>query len=65
MNNAKQILFKLIEEMPDDQVPEVINFVSYLKSKNDKGVFKELEKVSESSMEFWNNAKDDEVWNNA
>lgn len=65
MNNAKQILYKLIEEMPDNQVPEVIDFVSYLKSKNDKEVFKELEKVSESSMEFWNNAKDDEVWNNA
>ncbi len=65
MNNAKQILYKLIEEMPDNQVPEVIDFVSYLKSKNENEVFKELEKISESSMEFWNNAKDDEVWNNA
>lgn len=65
MNIAKQILYKLIEEMPDNQVPEVIDFVGYLKSKNENEVFKELEKVSESSMEFWNNAKDDEVWNNA
>ncbi len=65
MNTSKQILHKLIEEMPDNQVPEVIDFVSYLKSKNNKEAFKELEKVSESSMEFWNNAKDDEVWNNA
>ena len=65
MNTAKQILYKLIEEMPDNQIPEVIDFVSYLKSKSDKEVFKELEKASESSIEFWNNAKDDEVWNNA
>lgn len=65
MNSAKQILYKLIEEIPDNQIFEVIDFVSYLKSKNDKEVFKELEKVSESSMEFWNNSKDDEVWNNA
>ena len=65
MNTAKQILYKLIEEMPDNQIPEVIDFVSYLKSKSDKEVFKESEKASESSIEFWNNAKDDEVWNNA
>ena len=43
MNTSKQILHKLIEEMPDNQVPEVIDFVSYLKSKNNKEAFKELE----------------------
>jgi hypothetical protein len=65
MDTAKNILLRLIEEMPENQIPEVIDFVGYLKNKKDKEIFKELEKVSESSMDFWINEKDDEVWNNA
>ena len=65
MDTAKKILLQLIEEMPENQIPEVIDFVGYLKNKKDKEIFKGLEKVSESSMDFWINEKDDEVWNNA
>ena len=65
MDTAKKILLQLIEEMPDNQIPEVIDFVGYLKNKKDKEIFKDLEKVSESSIGFWINEKDDEVWNNA
>jgi len=64
MNSAKSLLIKLIEDMPENQIPEVINFVSYLKSKGEKQLFKGLEKVSESSLDFWDNDIDDEVWNN-
>ena len=64
MNTAKSKLIKLIEEMPDNQVSEVIDFVSYLKLKREKELFKELENASQSSMEFWDNDIDDEVWNN-
>lgn len=64
MNSAKSLLIKLIEDMPENQIPEVINFVSYLKSKGEKQLFKGLEKVSESSLDFWYNDIDDEVWNN-
>mgnify|MGYP001016894154 CR=1 FL=1 len=64
MNAAKRILIKLIEDMPENQVPEVIDFVSYLNTKREKELFKELEKASESSLDFWNNDIDDEVWNN-
>ena len=65
MDTAKNILLRLIEEIPENQIPEVIDFVGYLKNKKDKEIFKDLEKVSESSLEFWINEKDDEVWNNA
>ena len=65
MDTAKNILLRLIEEKPENQIPQVIDFVGYLKNKKDKEIFKELEKVSESSMDFWINEKDDEVWNNA
>jgi hypothetical protein len=64
MNTAKEILIKLIEEMPDNQIPVVIDFVSYLKLKKEKQLFDGLEKASESSIDFWNNDIDDEVWNN-
>jgi hypothetical protein len=29
-----------------------------------KELFKDLENSSESSLDFWNNKVDDEVWNN-
>jgi len=64
MNNAKKILLKLIDEIPESQIPEVIDFISFLKAKKDNQVFKDLESASESSMDFWDNDIDDEVWNN-
>jgi hypothetical protein len=63
MDTAKKILLKLIDEIPESQIPEVINFISFLKTKKDNQVFKDLELVSESSMGFWNNDIDDAVWN--
>ena len=44
---------------------DVIDFIGYLKMKNNRELFKDLEKSSESSMEFWDNDIDDEAWNNA
>lgn len=64
MNTAKQILYRLIEEIPDEQVSEIIDFISFLKSKKDKEVFKDLESAAQTSTDFWNNEIDDEVWNN-
>lgn len=64
MNTAKKILLKLIDEIPESQIPELIDFISFLKAKKDNQVFKDLELASESSMDFWNNDIDDEVWNN-
>lgn len=64
MNTAKKILIKLIDEMPENQIPEVIDFITFLKMKKDNEMLKELEKASESSMDFWNNEIDDEVWDN-
>ena len=64
MNVAKQILLKLIDEIPENQIHEVIDFIGYLKMKNERYMFKELEDASKSSMDFWDNDIDDEVWNN-
>jgi len=64
ISNAKKKLLKLIEEMPEKEVVEVIDFVGYLRLKREKAVIKDIEKASESSLGFWNNEIDEEVWNN-
>ena len=64
MNTAKKILFELIEEVPDKDILDIIDFVQYLKLKREKELFKDLQFSSESSTKFWNNDIDDEVWNN-
>ena len=30
MNTSKQILYKMIEDIPESQIPEVIDFIAYL-----------------------------------
>ncbi len=64
MSIAKQFLKDLINEIPENDVLQVIDYIEYLKTKKEKTIFKELLEASESSLEFWNNDADDEVWNN-
>ncbi|CCJ34257.1 MULTISPECIES: hypothetical protein [Caloramator] len=62
MNTAKKLLFDLIKDIPDDDVMEIIDFITFLKMKHDKKIFNDLIKSSESSIDFWDNDIDDEVW---
>ena len=64
MNTARNILFDLLEEVPESEISEVIDFIGYLKLKREKDLYKDLQKTSESSLSFWDNDIDDEVWNN-
>jgi len=64
MSSAKSILIKLIDQIPENLIPEIIDFVIFLKNKTDNQIFKDLISVSESSIDFWDNDIDDEVWNN-
>lgn len=65
MNTAKEYLHKLIDEIGMEEVPEIIDFVEYLKIKREKSNFQDLAEASMSSTRFWDNEIDDEVWNNA
>jgi len=65
MNTAKDYLHKLIDEIDSDELSEIIDFVEYLRIKRAKPDFSDLMAACESSTDFWNNAIDDEVWNNA
>jgi len=63
VNTCKKFLIKLIDEIPDNQVQEVIDFILLLKNKKDNQIFKDLTLASESSTGFWDNDIDDAVWN--
>ena len=64
MNTAKERLLKIIEEIPEQDVDKILDFAEYLQAKKEKSLSKDLTKASESSLDFWDNDVDDEVWNN-
>lgn len=64
MNTAKERLLKIIEEIPEHDVDKILDFAEYLREKREKNLSKDLTKASESSLDFWDNDVDDEVWNN-
>ncbi|GGP08629.1 DUF2281 domain-containing protein [Oceanobacillus neutriphilus] len=63
MNTAKERLLKIINEIPEQEVDKILDFAEFLKAKSDKIVSEGLTKAYESSLGFWNNSIDDEVWN--
>jgi len=60
---AKQSVHNLVETLPNSLLPEVANFILFIKMRDEKGLYKCLETLSVSSTDFWNNEIDDEVWN--
>jgi len=60
----KQVIYDLLDNIPESQLIEVADFIAFIKKKNENQMFKELELASVSSIDFWDNAIDDEVWNN-
>ena len=65
MTLAQEKLFGIIDNLSDKDLSEVIDFIEYLKLKKENQLYKDLQHVSESSMDFWDNDIDDEAWNNA
>ncbi|GGM33968.1 hypothetical protein GCM10011351_19940 [Paraliobacillus quinghaiensis] len=63
MNTAKERLLKIIDEIPDQEVDKILDFAEHLKIKREKRLTEDLTKASESSLDFWDNDIDDEVWN--
>lgn len=58
----KDLLLKEIEELSDDKLREVIDFVRFLKLQGREETLG-LMLLSESSLaETWDNSIDDEVW---
>jgi len=64
MQSVKDKLHPIIENMPENEALELIEHVDFMKRKRQQSAFKDLEKASETSLDFWNNEPDDEAWNN-
>jgi Ca2+-binding EF-hand superfamily protein len=64
MNTAKERLLKIIDEIPEQEVNKILDYAEFIKAKKEKSLTKDLTKASESSLDFWDNDIDDEVWNN-
>ena len=65
MQAAKQKIYNLVETLPDSQLAEITNFILFIKMRDENKLYRDLEALSVSSTDFWNNEVDDEVWNNA
>ncbi len=47
MDTAKQVLLGFIDEIPENQIYKRIDFIRYLRVKNEEDMFKNLEEASE------------------
>lgn len=63
MNTARERLIKIINEISESELAKILDFAEYIKDREEKKAYKDLTKASESSLNFWNNDVDDEVWN--
>ena len=64
MQAIKQEIYDLVENMPSSQLAEIISFITFVKMRDGDKLYKGLEALSVTSTDFWDNAVDDEVWNN-
>jgi len=60
---TKQAVSDLLDGISESQLIEVADFVTFIRKRSEHQSFKDLEFASESSVDFWDNAIDDEVWN--
>jgi hypothetical protein len=56
MNTAKDIIIKLIDEIPETKAGEIIDFLIYLKNKKEPDLYLD----SQEEEEIWNLIKTDE-----
>ncbi len=64
MQSVKDKLHQIIENMPDNDALELIEYANFMKKMRQRSSFKDLELASETSLGFWDNERDDEAWNN-
>lgn len=64
IDTAKELIQKMIDDIPEKDLGEVIDYIAYIKKKSERELRAEMLEASESSLEFWDNEIDDEVWNN-
>ncbi|GIP36658.1 hypothetical protein J2TS4_58680 [Paenibacillus sp. J2TS4] len=63
MSVNREELKKMIDHITEQDAVEVLDFIGYLNMKREREALNNLERASVSSMDFWDNEVDDEVWN--
>jgi len=61
--STKQAVHNLVDTLPTSLLSEVASFIVFIKMRDENKLHRELEALSISSTDFWNNEIDDEVWN--
>lgn len=64
MSVSREELKRIIDQIPEQDFVEVLDFIGYLNMKREREALNNLEQVSITSMDFWDNPVDDKVWNN-
>jgi len=64
MEAARQQLYDVVEHISPKHVATLLEFALYLRQKSTDD-FSDLVLASETSLAFWDNPTDNEVWNNA
>jgi hypothetical protein len=60
---TKELIIQKIEELPEEYLDEVLNFISLLERKKDLGEKLEVTILSESSLEKdWLSPEEEEAW---
>jgi hypothetical protein len=60
---TKELIIQKIEELPEEYLDEVLNFISLLERKKDLGEKLEVAILSESSLEKdWLSPEEEEAW---
>ncbi|MGL4880063.1 MAG: DUF2281 domain-containing protein [Waterburya sp.] len=60
--NAKESLLTEIDEIPESLIPEILNYIQYIKYKHQKEKL-ETTLLSESSLaKDWSTPEEDEAW---
>ena len=62
MINPKERIFNLANEMNETQLLEIVDFMQFLRLKNNDDTL-DFMKASESTLDFWDN-EEDKVWDN-
>ena len=60
--NPKERIFNLANEMSNSQLLEIATYMQFIRHKNDDCGL-DLMKMSESTLDFWDN-EEDKVWDN-
>ncbi|MNI75068.1 hypothetical protein D3C73_1311940 [compost metagenome] len=64
MSVNREELKRMIDSITDQEAAEILDFIGYLNLKRERDTLINLEQASITSMGFWDNDLDNEVWNN-